>query len=92
MYKVNGRKSLRDRISGIFQTAGMELTSFDILEDDFTTLYIFRVSYLGSDDFRKDQGFWDQMEEAFPDAAFPDAECICAQKGVNAFIIYKVEL
>lgn len=87
MYKVNGRKSLRDRISGIFQTSGVELTSFDVLEDDFTTLYIFRVSYLGPDDFRKDQVFWDQMEEAFP-----DAECICAQEGVNAFIIYKVEL
>ena len=86
MFKVNGRKSLRDRISGIFQMAGMELTSFDVLEDDCTTLYILRASYLGLDDLEA-QEFWDQMEEAFP-----DAECICAQAGVNAFIIYQVEL
>lgn len=86
MYKVNGLKSLRDRISEIFQTAGMELTSFDVLEDDCTTLYILRASYLGLDDLG-DQGFWDQMAEALP-----DAECICTQAGVNAFIIYQVEL
>lgn len=86
MYKVNGCKSLRDRISEIFQTAGMELTSFDVLEDDFTTLYIFRASYWELKELEA-QGFWGQMEEALP-----DAECICAQEGVNAFIIYKVEL
>lgn len=66
--------------------AGMELTSFDVLEDDCTTLYILRASYLGLDDLG-DQGFWDQMAEALP-----DAECICTQAGVNAFIIYQVEL
>ena len=86
MFKVNGRKSLRDRISEIFRMAGMELTSFDVLEDDFTTLYVFQASYWGLNELEA-QGFWGRMEEALP-----DAECICAQAGVNAFIIYRVEL
>lgn len=66
--------------------AGMELTSFDILEDDYTTLYVFRASYWDLNELEV-QGFWDRMEEALP-----DAECICTQTGANAFIIYQVVL
>lgn len=89
MYKVTGCKSLRDKISEALASPGMELRSFDILEDDFTRLYIIQADYWGGGryDFES-QGFWAEMKEVLP-----DAECICSRAIASAYlIIFEEEL
>ena len=89
MYKVTGRKSLRDQVSEALASTGMELTSFDILEDDFLRLYIIQAAYWGGGryDFES-QGFRGKMREVLP-----DAECICSPATASAYtIIFKEEL
>lgn len=89
MYKVTGRKSLRDQVSEALASPGMELRSFDILEDDFTRLYIIQADYWGGGrcDFES-QGFRAEMREVLP-----DAECICSRAIASAYlIIFKEEL
>ena len=86
MYKATICKSLRDEISGVFQSVGMKLTSFDALEDDYTILYILRTSSWDLSGLEA-LWFWDRMREVLP-----DAECLCSQAGANAFIIYRGDL
>lgn len=89
MYKVTGCKFLGDQVSEALTPTGMELISFDVLEDNFARLYIIQAAYWGGGryDFES-QGFWDKMREVLP-----YAECICSSATANVYtIIFREEV
>lgn len=68
MYKVNGYKRERDQMEQILRDLGVDLLSFDVLEDDDDRFYIIKTTPFDPDS-GEGYGIRYEVEQAFPQAA-----------------------